>query len=160
VGSRIHIRAATLADARALAPLLRVADAREADAELGLPAEQILSICVDVSWGAWTLELGGELAALFGLIEGEPVALGAKRAQAWLLTSAAVERHPRAFWTACVATLPLLLEDWDVLTADIDARYVQAVRWAKRLGMVVEEARPHGPLGLLFHPVHVRREDL
>ena len=132
---------------------MRPADVAECRA-LGLGA-------IEAAYESWkasdycsTLLVGGEVAAVGGLVldEGE-TALGARRAQAWLLTSKLVDAYPMALHRTAKAWLAQAEQKAGVLWNHVDARYESSLRWLARLGFVVHPARPHGPLELPFHLV-------
>lgn len=157
--SEIRIRPATLADAEQLAPIMRAEDAAEC-AALGRTPLEALRTSLEASERAWALELGGELAGLFGVESAlRPTLLSAPLAAvAWLLTGCAVVRYPKAFAIASRGVLRALLVEHQALANFIDARYLAALRWARWLGAEVRPAVPLGLAGELFHPVIFRRQ--
>lgn len=151
--SKASIRPVRTGDAATLAPLLRAEDLAElrAGGREPLPA---LEESLASSEVAFAVELGGQLAALGGVVRAREALLGPVAYDVpWLLTSAAVARHPAAFWRASVRVLALLRQEFPVLLQYVDARYLAALRWVARLGAEVQPARPWGVNGELFHPV-------
>lgn len=154
----MRLRIATLADAAALAPHVRPADAAEVLAATGRPTLEGVEDSLRTSEAAWALELDGELAALLGVAPGEDSLLaGPSFHVAWMITAAAVDRHPAAFGRATRRIFRELLAVYPVLFQAIDARHLVALRWARWLGAEVLAAVPFGPERLPFHPVILRR---
>lgn len=155
MAAEIMVRLATMRDAEELAANLRPEDADELRAATGSEPLPVLIEGLEESVECCALVLGGELAAIWGVVPAVPhwgIGVG------WLLTTPVVERRPVAFWRACLRLLPDLLDRWPVLINAIDARHEKALRWARRLGFVVDEPRPFGAAGLPFHNFRVTRE--
>jgi hypothetical protein len=133
---------------------MRDGDAAEARA-LGMEPGESLDFSLSVSSAAFALELGGELAALFGVAPGPRRAALARTEYdwAWMLSGRAVERHVRAFWCESKRVMAELRRAHPLLVAMVDARYEASLRWAWRLGGELLEPVPLGPSGMPFHPV-------
>jgi hypothetical protein len=146
-------------DAAALAGVMRPEDAAEVLASGGWSPLQGICGSLEISSVKFAVDIDGDLAALGGIADGPRWTLlgGPSYGVVWLLTGSAVARHPGAFWRASVVVLQRLLELQPVLWNAIDARYVAALRWARRLGAEVQPAIPWGESGLPFHPVVWRR---
>jgi len=159
VTSEARVRDYLAGDAERLAAVMRPADAAEVQAETGHAPLEALLESVRVSRKTWALELGGELAGIFGLRDGPRQSFLAQPDYMvpWLLTGAAVDRHRRAFWATSRRVMGAFLEMYPVLANLVDARYAAALRWAWRLGGEIHDAVPIGPSGALFHPVIWRR---
>ena len=148
-------------DIAELSRTMRPDDAREVLASHGLSPRRALELSVDSSTEAWATRIDGDLVAIWGVTEVPTDAMISPRVgSCWMLTSAAVERHKVGFWRACRATLPLLLERWDLLFNAIDARHTRAVRWGKRLGFQFDQPAPWGVAGLDFLAYYLTRETL
>lgn len=153
----VTMRAATEADAVYLAANLRSAEVDEIEAAVGREPLPVLLDALRDGAESWTVCFDGTAAAMWGVVPqpGFPsIGVG------WLLTTAAVERHAKAFWQTCLALLPAILERWPVLINAIDARHAKAIRWAKRLGLQLEQPAPFGAAGLPFCAFHVTKGDL
>lgn len=146
-----RVRPAHAGDAEALAAVLRGEDAAEVRAGGHEPLEA-LQASVAASHCAFALELGGELACLFGLRDGpRETALGPPAYQIpWLLTGPAVARFPVAFMKVSRAAIATFLVDHPLLVNLVDARYTAALRWAWHLGAAIGDAVPVQPSGLPF----------
>lgn len=150
-----YIRPATPGDLETLAASMRAEDAAEVKASCGLDPLQALQASAAASEAPLALELGGELAALFGVAPGPRTALLGPTSYdvIWALTGRAVDRHRRGFWLASQRVVEVFLEHHPVLVNYVDARYDAALRWVARLGAQVLPAIPFGASGLPFHPV-------
>lgn len=135
---------------------MRAEDMLEVAAASGWDPFEALQGSIARSVCAFALELGGELAGIFGVSHG-PVLAGYD--VVWMLTGRAVDRHRRAFWRESVRVMRILLERWPVLANAIDARHASSLRWAQRLGAEIQPARPWGVAGLPFHAVIWRRSE-
>lgn len=146
-------------DIRALAEVMRHEDAAEVRAAFGVTPLEALRKSIEVSAFACTAELGGEVAAIFGIEDGPRRSLLGPREYdvVWLLTGRACAKYPRAFFRASRRVLTAFLELRPVLANMIDARYSAALRWARHLGAEVRPAQPWGVEDLPFHPVIWRR---
>lgn len=154
---------ATVEDAVAIATRLRPADEAEVRASSGKDPRDILVESVKLSTESWTVRFNGELACIWGVHlarRSHDGILTGRIGAAWLLTTELVERHARTFWRLCLGMLPLIFERWAELYNEIDARHVQALRWAKRLGFRLGPPAPFGAARLPFHPFRVTKGDL
>lgn len=152
--SQASIVEATADHARELAPRLRAEDVAEVLAAAGETPLQALLGSLERSSCAWALFLDDQVAALWGLV---PIPGVAGVAAVWMLGSDSLTHHALTFWRLCRREVPRLLELVPVIVNLVDARYERALRWARRLGFEVLEARPFGPQGLPFHPIVARR---
>jgi len=146
-------------DVEALAATMRAEDVAEVLASGGYSPREALEVSLSMSCEAWTWEVGGEVAAVFGIAElPRPSLLGSRVGGVWALTGAAVTRNRRAFVRASRRILRALLSRWDVLTNAVDARYTGAVRWLEALGAVVGPPQPMGVAGLDFRIFYVAQQ--
>lgn len=154
---------ATLAHAEALAPRMRREDALEVGAASGREPMDALILGLDASLAAYTILLGGEVAAMFGVTPVEAPREDGSHAVgcAWMLTSDAVDAHPVLFARLTKAILPELLDVAPVLFNAVDARYAKALRWAAFVGFAVEPTPvPFGVEGLPFHLITATRSSV
>jgi hypothetical protein len=138
---------ATEALARRMAPHLRATDVLEVQAAKLWTPEQALLRSLEHAPGSCAWLLDGEPALMWGV---EPVCAAAGLGVAWTLGTDAVTQHPLMFWRLCKAELARLMLHWQVLFNWIDARYEASIRWAWRLGFVIDEPKPFGAEGRLF----------
>lgn len=157
MGRDIEIRAATCWDAEQLAATMRPEDAAECEALEGYTPIEALLVSMRQSGGAGALLLGGELAAMFGVLEVPPATLiGPSTGYVWVLTGTAVDRHRRGFWEASRYVLAFYAERFEFLTNLVDGRYGASLRWLQRLGFVVHPPVHVGPQRRPFHSVTYR----
>jgi hypothetical protein len=130
-----------------MAPLLRAEDCDEVlAAKRWTPIEALLH-SLEVTPNPWALLIGGAPVAMWGV---EPVCAHAGVGVAWMLGTSEIGKHRLLFWRLCLEEVARLLRSWNVLINWIDARYEKSLRWAQRLGFVLDEPRPFGPDGRLF----------
>jgi hypothetical protein len=154
VASDIRFERATLTHAHCLAAHMREEDAAEVLASGGCTPIEALMDCLTMSGDeAWSAMIGEQVMAMFGIV---PQSLVTGAAVPWLLTSALVDRYPKAFFHASRLILRgLILPKYPYLTNMVDARYEKALRWARRLGFTVHPAEPIGPCSMPFHRIEI-----
>lgn len=158
MASDIALVPATVEHAEALAASMRAEDAAECMA-YGIfesPRAAVL-LSLEKSEAAWTLMLGGEVAALFGVAPAVGPDFPDDCGEAWALTGDVVARHRKAFLRASKAAIQLLLGQRSRLVSHIDASYLSAIRWAAWLGFDVGAPEPFGVSGEPFCFVSLRR---
>lgn len=74
----------------------------------------------------------------------------------WAITTDLVHKYPKMFMRYSLAALSGMARAFPMLTNQIDARNVRALRWASRVGFEVFPAIPHGPFRMPFHPILMR----
>jgi hypothetical protein len=142
-------------DIAALAAQMRPADVDECFAASGHTPFEATLLSVEHSSECYAVYFGPDIACIWGVVDmGNGIGCG------WLLTSATVDEQPRLFWTTCLALLPVILGNWDVLVNAIDCRHTQALRWAKRLGFRLEAPEAYGVGQVPFQTFTVTRGDL
>lgn len=135
-----------------LAATMRAADRLELEAVGYTPVDALENALLASEVSAAAL-IDGEVLCLFGVVDRTPTLLGPRRGEAWLLTSAAVDRHPLAFWRASKRLVRELAARWPTLINRVDARHTSALSYLARLGFRVSPAKPWGLRGEPFHPV-------
>lgn len=149
----IGIIPAGMAHAEALAPVMREADRREAEAALGMSPLEGLRLSLSASVEAWTGTADGEVVCIFGVA---PFSVLGGEGCPWLLGSDLVERHGMAFARRNRAMVRRWLGLFPVLRNWVDARHTVAVRWIGWMGFHVKPPVPYGPARLPFHPFEMR----
>lgn len=156
MGADVRLEPVTADHVEELAPKVRAADAAEVLASGGYSPREALEESVAASDHAFALVVAGEVLAIWGVVgwghPGAPPAGGI----VWAITGAAVEQHRRIFWRQSRVAVSVLLRHYPMLFNYVDARYTAALRWVRRLGFEVQEARPFGVSGLPFHPIVLR----
>lgn len=156
----VQIVPARPAHAEALAPRMREPEVLEVRASGGYDPLTALLDALEHSERAYAALIDGEVACMWGVEHVRYSAASGRVGAVWLLTSPLIEKHRKVFWKGCRLELRSLFEAYDLLVNAIDARHVQAVRWARRLGFPLEEPRSFGVEGRQFYWFRVRREDL
>lgn len=151
---------ATWDDVATVALNIREEERSEIEAATGMHPLPALVISAELSALTHTTKVCGETLCIWGVQETESPVLGERHGSVWLISTDAIERHPRAFWKECLAHLPRLFDSWDVLTNAIDVRHEKAIRWAERLGFQLEPPAPYGVEGLPFRKFSLRKEHL
>lgn len=154
MGADLRLVPATEAHARELAPRLREEDAAEILASGGFTPLEALLDALAISTEAYAVSMRGELALMFGIVPGSFLS---GEVYPWALTSAVVERFPRAFLRGSREVVGCWLERYPLLVQEVDARYRAALRWARAIGFDVAPAAPFGLAGRPFHRITARR---
>lgn len=126
---------ATEGDARELAPLLRAEDRGEVMA-LGFDPLHGLLRSLTAAREAWTWRDDGKIICMAGIA---PLSLIGRTGVPWLLGSALVATHRRAFMVETRNTVARWLTLYDALRNVVDARYAAAIRWLRWLGFTIGE---------------------
>ncbi len=71
----------------------------------------------------------------------------------WMISSNALTKHSFAWARRNREVFAAFSAGWERLENHVDSRYQKAVRWAEWLGFEVEDARPYGLDGILFHKI-------
>lgn len=135
--------------AQVFGPKLCEEDAREIRS-LGVEPEDAIRRSIAGSEFAWALALGGEPAALVGVVAHE------HWGQFWLLTTPAVRTHPKGLLRMGHDLIPPLGRRYGILENIVDSRHEQALRLAKHFGFLVEETGWKAPDSTPF--VRIRYE--
>ena len=152
--ARVEICLALPDHAERMAPMMRAADAAEVMASNGEDPRTALQTCLEWSQESYAGYIGGELACLFGV---GPGSFLLNTGVPWMLSTAVVERHPRAFYVASRSVVSSWLERYDSLEQMVDVRHVQALRWLRHLGFTIEQPRLWGHERRPFCRVHIER---
>lgn len=127
-------RPATLDDARYVGDRLRAEDEAEALLFCETGTQAVVE-SVRASLLAECIVIDGEPAAVVGISISDLVA---GTGCPWLLTAAAVERHPIAFGRETKRLIKRGLALAPRLENVVDARYTRAIKWIRWLGFTVE----------------------
>lgn len=145
---------ATREHALALAPEVRQADADEVwAAEHKTPEQALLHGVADSSDPRAGL-VNGRVVCVFGVGQ---LTLASDWGIPWMLASAEVEQHARAFLRMNIAYVREIRSQYRMLLNYVDARNIMAVRWLRWLGFRVKPAVPYGIDELPFHLFDMRR---
>jgi hypothetical protein len=139
-------RVALVSDAAVLAPRLRAADLAEIAAGTGRPPFEVLVSGVEAGCEAAVID--GRVEALYGCAGGVP----------WLLGSDTLSRHPWALLRPGRALVAEWLRMYGWLRNYVHAEHRESLRWLAWLGFTVEEPRPVGVRGEMFHLFWMRAD--
>lgn len=140
----VEIRAPRPGDAAHVANHLREADLAEVIAAGLDDIEDVIQEGIDKSALCWTATADGRPLCVFGVREWEG------RGVPWLLGTAEMAEHKRAFIAQAPTYIGLMLEAFPVLINHVHAANTQAVRWLKRAGFVLAEPHQHPATGEAF----------
>jgi len=150
------VRSAELADADALAPLLRPADRREIEAALAMSPAVVLRHGVWASDPCYAIVEEEAVLALFGVV---PAARNPEAGSVWLLASEGFATHGLVIARWSKAWVAKLHERYRVLGNYVDARNEVHLRWLRWCGFtVVRRIERFGVMGLPFYEVTRERE--
>ena len=147
--AEVFIRRAHARDAAYIADNLRAADRAELRASGAGDARRAIERSIAVSVYAWTAEVGGQPAMVFGVRAGgddlfSPVGIP------WALGTDAVAANQRALVALAPGYIREMLRAFPTLINYVHAENVRAVRWLKRAGFTLDPAQPVAS-GALFH---------
>lgn len=143
----IRVRPLTAADVAPIAAAARAADRAEIEEGCGQSIAAGLTLALRTSVAASVIEWDDTPLAAFGDVSYSP---GAGIGIPWLISTEAIEQHPRAFLRICRPLVADMLERHLTLTNYVDARNTAAIRWLQWLGFEMESPAPYGPGGMLF----------
>ena len=150
----VETRAPRPGDAAAVAENLRDADLAELIAAGLDEIEPVIQEGIDLSALCWTATADGRPVCVFGVREWEG------RGVPWLLGTAEMAAHRRAFIAQAPAYIAQMLEAFPVLINHVHAANEQAVRWLKRAGFALAEPHAHPNTGEPFHLFTMERRDV
>lgn len=138
-----------------LIPQLRPGDRAEviaADGDLERGCLNALHLSNPITAGAMR-DSEGELIAVYGAA---PISLLAgSQAAPWMLGTPRMRTNAMAVFHDMKRYVVFLSEHYTRLFNYVDVRNVESAGWLSRLGFVMGEPEPHGPLGLPFLPFHM-----
>lgn len=149
----VEIRDATVPDVVELALNLRPADLAEMHAyghhEM---VEPLVDNALRSHWCV-AARVDGELACVLGVTS---LSLLGGVGSPWMMGTPVLERHSRILVRKTPEYIDRMLSVFPHLVNFVHAKNTTSVRWLRRLGFVLEEAQPFGPLGEPFHKFEMR----
>ena len=146
----IRIVPAHFGHAVVLSATMRQADRDEIyAAHLQMPFSA-LKTALDLSTETQTALVDDEVACMFGVSPGLEAGSGVP----WLLGSELIVEHAIPFQLRSARYLEDIRKRYTMLENYVDARNTVSVRWLQDAGFTLEEAKPHGALGMDFHHFH------
>lgn len=137
-----------------VAETMRQADADEVAASHGHTPLKALQAGIKVSDFVVAVVIDGEPVAIFGLSRCNPVT---GSGVPWLLSSENALKHKREFLLQSPKVIEQMLNVCPYLFNFVHTENRTSVRWLKWLGFTIEESRPFGKKGELFHRFHLTR---
>lgn len=142
------IQPATIIDAREMAPQMREVDVQELFDGWGSNPTEALVGSVERSLRAYTARADGEIVCMYGVgTEG----LLAPAGKIWMLGTDLINKHKRQFLLKSAGQIGRLSRGYYFLENHCDKRNTLTVRWLRWLGFTIEDPKPYGINGKLFH---------
>lgn len=134
----IHVREASVDDARHLAPRLRPADLQEIKANSGREPLAVLLDGLDRSTPAYAIVHDEEPIAVFGVCPLPPLPLGL----VWMLAAPALENARIPFLRQCRGWIDRLHQGFPTLVSLVDERNITHIEWLKWCGFQFVHLHP------------------
>ena len=150
----IHVRRMTADDIEPIAREARQADRDEIEEGCGQTIASALALGLRSSVVAHVIAWRDTPLAAFGDVSYSP---GAGIGIPWLISTNAIEQHPRAFLRICQPLVAQMLERHQTLVNYVDTRNTAAIRWLEWLGFSMGSPTPYGPKQLLFRQFQMTR---
>lgn len=150
----IHVRRMTADDIEPIAREARQADRDEIEEGCGQTIASALALGLRSSVAAHVIVWGDTPLAAFGDVSYSP---GAGIGIPWLISTNAIEQHPRAFLRICQPLVAQMMERHQTLVNYVDTRNTAAIRWLEWLGFSMGSPTPYGPKQLLFRQFQMTR---
>lgn len=145
-------------DIEQLMPRLRAADLAECDALVGAAnAQRAIEASLRNSVHAWTVEAGGEVAAVLGVTA---LNLMGGVGAPWMMGTPLVDRHRGALMRAAPSYIAAMLTAFPHLRNVVDARNTRSIAWLRRMGFQIHAPVAVGVAGLPFHPFSMDAPDV
>ena len=146
---QFKVRNSEKGDGYELGPHLRQADKDEIYALTGAtdPAQDLES-SLWRSDSCWTVALGDEPIAIFGITESEDTT-----ANIWMLGSDKIEDVRWQFLRESKSWLKKISKDFTMLWAFADSRNTKHTDWYEWLGFKIAATKPYGPQDIPFHRI-------
>jgi len=101
----------------------------------------------------WSAFIDGQLAAILGAA---PLSVVSGLGSPWMLGTPVLDANSRILVRSTPGYIAQMLQAFPHLVNFVHAKNTTSVRWLRRLGFTVHEARPFGALGEPFHPFEMR----
>lgn len=144
-------------DIEALVANMRPADRAECEALVGPDVEGAVRRGCAASVLLWTVEAGGEVVAILGLV---PRSLMGGDGVPWMLGTSLVDVHRRALNRVAPSYIAQMLATCPRLFNVVDVRNTRSIRWLRSMGFVILPPVPCGVAGLPFHPFVMEAPDV
>jgi hypothetical protein len=138
------LRPATIDDAFALAPRLRLADIEEVQAAGHPDMDVVLAESISTGSESWAFEVDGVVHAIMGVVDAKEFGVP------WMLGSDEIFKYRKALLTLPHAYLPRWLEQFGLLQNLVHSKNRRSIRWLQSLGFTLGP-----PVQLNGHPFHL-----
>lgn len=126
---------------------MREEDRNELVANVGYPYAPTVWNGLRDATRAWTMLIGNNVAAVFGVSPRPEPGAGAP----WLLGTELLRRYGGRLVRFGPCYVGEMLTLYPVLVNHVDARNTRSIAWLRRLGFTIDAPAPIGPYGELFH---------
>lgn len=150
----IRVRPMTADDIQPIATTARQADRDEIEEGCGQTIASALTLGLRSSVVASVIAWDDTPLAAFGDASYSP---GAGIGIPWLISTDAIEQHPRAFLRVCRPLVAQMMRRHCSLINYVDVRNTAAIRWLEWLGFSMGSPTPYGPKQLLFRQFQMTR---
>lgn len=130
------IRNAVLEDCRRLSPMLRKQHETELFASRWQDSLTAIEYSFNRSTKAWTWEIDGEVACIFGV---HAESITNTEAIAWLLGSPLIEKYPLGFIRYCKTMVPIILAIFPEIIAFCEKDFSVSKNWLSAIGFTSQE---------------------
>lgn len=150
----IVVRRSKLSDIDAMKDRLRESDVKEIWASHNHRPEEAIRRCVEDTLLSCTIENGRPIG-IFGISTDQ--VLGNK-ATIWMLATDDLNKINRRFVRNSRVFVLMMLRFYPLLENFVHVNNKKSILWLRWLGAVIEEARPYGCEGELFHRFYFLRD--
>jgi hypothetical protein len=151
--AEIAIRLTQPGDAELLAANMRESDRAELHAVGHTDLERVVRSSVSRSLLCWSAFADDELCCIIGV---SPLSILTGMGSPWMLGTPVLDRHSRVLVRRTPEYIGRMLNAFPHLVNFVHAHNHTSVRWLRRLGFTLHEARPYGALGEPFHFFEMR----
>lgn len=151
----VEYRLVSLEDIMYLSENIRINDASEVNAVFDSSIYDAIKLSVDKSALSASVFVGGELNAILGVCPVSNMILNTSGSP-WMLGTDAVYRNKRVLCQEYGRIIGQMLNEFSFLVNYVDSRNKPAVRFLKKAGFTLEDAKPFGLHGVPFHRFTMR----
>jgi hypothetical protein len=151
--AEIVIRLTRPGDAELLAANMRESDAAELRAVGHEDLLHVVRSSVARSLLCWSAFADDELCCVIGA---SPLNMLTGLGSPWMLGTPELDRHSRVLVRRTPEYIGRMLNAFPHLVNFVHAKNTTSVRWLRRLGFTLHDARPYGALGEPFHFFEMR----
>tara|TARA_R110000744_G_scaffold380326_3_gene500756 strand:+ start:21337 stop:21795 length:459 start_codon:yes stop_codon:yes gene_type:complete len=131
-----------------IADNMRQADVDEVMAAANSTPLQAITGGIEISYSSSVAVINGDIVAIMGVVKNTALS---STGVPWLLGTEAIVKHYREFLGASPSVLNAMINVCPNLVNHVYVENKVSIRWLKWLGFKIEEAKPFGVNGKLFH---------